>query len=153
MVENYEINSSTLALIALKNKTEVFEENDHFFVDKLANEIMEDSCAYFGSSLAGRQKGTEKLIGISYKAPVIVEESSEIIFFPTKSPRQESCSWIALSKINQYSRIGDKMLIEFKNGSRVVLSMSYGILDNQVLRATRLESVLRGRKNDKNCFK
>ncbi len=153
MVENYEINSSTLALIALKNKTEVFEENDHFFVDKLANEIMEDSCAYFGSSLAGRQKGTEKLIGISYKAPVIVEESSEIIFFPTKSPRQESCSWIALTKINQYSRIGDKMLIEFKNGSRVVLSMSYGILDNQVLRATRLESVLRGRKNDKNCFK
>ncbi len=153
MVENYEINSSTLALIALKNKTEVFEENDHFFVDKLANEIMEDSCAYFGSSLAGRQKGTEKLIGISYKAPVIVEESSEMIFFPTKSPRQESCSWIALSKINQYSRIGDKMLIEFKNGSRVVLSMSYGILDNQVLRATRLESVLRGRKNDKNCFK
>lgn len=153
MMENYEINSSTLALIALKNKTEVFEENDHFFVDKLANEIMEDSCAYFGSSLAGRQKGTEKLIGISYKAPVIVEESSEIIFFPTKSPRQESCSWIALSKINQYSRIGDKMLIEFKNGSRVVLSMSYGILDNQVLRATRLESVLRGRKNDKNCFK
>lgn len=152
-MENYEINSSTLALIALKNKTEVFEENDHFFVDKLANEIMEDSCAYFGSSLAGRQKGTEKLIGISYKAPVIVEESSEIIFFPTKSPRQESCSWIALSKINQYSRIGDKMLIEFKNGSRVVLSMSYGILDNQVLRATRLESVLRGRKNDKNCFK
>ena len=45
------------------------------------------------------------------------------------------------------------MVIEFKNGSRVVLDMSYGILDNQVLRATRLESVLRGRKKSKNCFK
>ena len=73
-MENYEINKDTLALISLKNKTEVFEENDHFFVDKVANEIMEASCAYFGSSLSGRQKGTENLIGSTYKAPVIVEE-------------------------------------------------------------------------------
>ena len=145
-MEDYEINSDTLALIALKNKTEIFEENNHFFVDKVANEIMEDSCAYFGSSLAGRQKGTEKLIGVSYKAPVIVEESKEMIFFPTLSPRKEACSWIALQKINKYFRLGDKMVIEFKNGNKVVLDISYGILDNQVLRATRLESVLRGRK-------
>ena len=152
-MENYEINKDTLALIALKDKTEVFEQDNHFFVDKSANEIMEESCAYFGSSLSGRQKGTENLIGVSYKAPVIVEESSEIIFFPTSSPRKEDCSWIHLSKINQYFRLGDKIVIEFKNGHRVVLDMSYGIFDNQVLRATRLESVLRSRKNDKNSFK
>ena len=152
-MEDYEINRKTLALIALKDKTEVFEEDNHFFVDKLTNEIMEDSCAYFGSSLAGRQKGTENLIGISYKAPVIVEESQEIIFFPTASPRNANCSWIHLSKINQYFRLGKKLVVEFKNGSRVVLDLSYGIFDNQVLRATRLESVLRGRKNDKNSFK
>ena len=152
-MENYEVNSNTLALIALKNKTEIFEEESHFIVDKSANEIMEESCAYFGSSLSGRQKGTEHLIGISYKAPIIVEESSEMIFFPTSSPRKEECSWISLQKINKHFRAGDKMVIEFKNGSRVVLNLSYGILDNQVLRATRLESVLRGRKNTKNCFK
>lgn len=145
-MENYEINSDTLALIALKNKTEIFEENNHFFIDKVANEIMEESCAYFGSSLAGRQKGTETLIGVSYKAPVIVEESKEMIFFPTLSPRRDACSWIALQKINKYFRLGDKMVIEFKNGNKVVLDISYGVLDNQVLRATRLESVLRGRK-------
>ncbi|MCI8394477.1 MAG: competence protein [Bacilli bacterium] len=145
-MENYEINSKTLALIALKNKTEIFEEESHFIVDKSANEIMEESCAYFGSSLKGRQKGTEFLIGVSYKAPVIVEESKEMIFFPTSSPRKENCSWISLQKINKYFRAGEKMVIEFKNGSRVVLDLSFGILDNQVLRATRLESVLRGRK-------
>lgn len=149
-MKNYEINTDTLALIALKDKTEVFEENDHFFVDKIANEIMEDSCAYFGSSLEGRQKGTASLIGINYKVPVIVEESKEMIFFPTLSPRKDNCSWISLQKINQYYRIGDKMIIEFKNGSRVVLNVSFGVIDNQVLRATRLESVLRSRKNDKN---
>ena len=152
-MESYEINKDTLALIALKDKTEVFEENDHFFVDKVANEIMEASCEYFGSSLAGRQKGTENLIGSTYKAPVIVEESQEIIFFPTESPRREECSWISLQKINKYFRMGDKIVVEFKNGSRVVLNISYGKLDNQVMRATRLESVLRERKYDKNSFK
>ncbi len=152
-MENYEINTETLALISLKNKTEVFEENDHFFIDKVANEIMESSCEYFGSSLSGRQKGTERLIGVSYKAPVIVEETEEMIFFPTESPRNDSCSWISLQKINKYFRCGEKMVIEFKNGSKVVLDLSYGKLDNQVLRATRLESVLRGRKSNKNSFK
>lgn len=49
--------------------------------------------------------------------------------------------------------MGDKIVVEFKNGSRVVLNISYGKLDNQVMRATRLESVLRGRKYDKNSFK
>lgn len=149
-MEEYEINSNTLALIALKNKTEIFEENDHFYVNKTANQIMENSCSYFGSSLSGRQKGTEHLIGVSYKAPVIVEESKDIIFFPTLSPRKEDCSWISLQKINRYYRVEDKLLVEFKNGSSVVLDISYGILDNQVLRATRLESVLRSRKNNKN---
>ena len=138
-MESYEINKDTLALIALKDKTEVFEENDHFFVDKVANEIMEASCEYFGSSLAGRQKGTENLIGSNYKAPVIVEESQEIIFFPTESPRREECSWISLQKINKYFRMGDKIVVEFKNGSRVVLNIYYGKQDNQVMRATRLE--------------
>lgn len=152
-MQNYEINTDTLALIALKDKTEVFEENDHFFVDKIANEIMESSCEYFGSSLAGRQKGTERLIGVNYKAPVIVEESKEMIFFPTESPRNSNCSWISLQKINKYFRLGDKIVVEFKNGSRVVLDLSYGRLDNQIMRATRLESVLRWRKSDKNSFK
>jgi len=152
-MEDYEINSETLALIALKNKTEIFEEGGHFFVDKPVHEIMENSCAYFGSSLSGRQKGTERLIGVSYKAPIIVEESKEMIFFPTSSPRKELCSWISLQKISRYFRIGDKMAIEFKNGSQVVLNISFGVLDNQVLRATRLESVLRSRKKDEKSFK
>lgn len=151
-MEKYEINCETLALIALKDKTEILEENNRFIVDKSVNEIMEESCAYFGSSLSGRQKGTEKLIGIHYKAPIIVEESREIIFFPTTSPRNVECSWISLQKINHYYRNGNQMIVEFKNGCKINLAISYGILDNQILRATRLESVLRNHKNDEKMF-
>ena len=39
-------------------------------------------------------------------------------------------------------------MVIFTNGDLLDLDISYGILDNQVLRAARLESVLRIRKNN-----
>lgn len=148
-MQDYEINSQTLALINENNKTKVYEEKEIFYVDKCPNKIMEDSCEYFGSSLGGRQKGTFNLIGVTHKCPVIVEESKEIIFFPTVSPRLKECNWISLKNIDKYYTENDKVVILFKNSQKIELILSYGVVDNQILRATRLESVLRGRKNIK----
>ncbi len=152
-MENYEINNNTVALYAMGEKTRVYEENDNFIVNKCANEIMEESCMYFGSSLAGRKKGTEKLIGVSYKAPIIVEETKSIIFFPTSSPRLSTCSWIRVSSIERYYYSQNQLIVEFKNGEKICLDTTYGIVDNQVLRATRLESILNGRKLEKKVQK
>lgn len=149
-MKEYEINDGTLALISKDEETTIVYEDDKIYqVNKNANEIMEDSCSYFGSSLAGRQQGTSNLIGVTHKSPVIVEESREIIFFPTCSPRLEKCSWVSLNNIEKYYTDGKKVIIEFKNGKKLKLNLSYGIIDNQILRATRLESVLRGRKSIK----
>lgn len=148
-MQDYEINTDTLALINEKDKTKVYEKDNVFYVDKSANKIMEDSCEYFGSSLSGRQKGTFNLIGVTHKCPVIVEETKEIIFFPTISPRLKNCNWISLNNIEKYYNEKGKVVIIFKNGQKLELPTSYGIVDNQILRATRLESVLRGRKRAK----
>lgn len=152
-MENYEINKNTVALYAMGEKTRVYEEDTNFIVNQSANKIMEESCRYFGSSLEGRKNGTKNLIGVSYKAPIIVEESCNIIFFPTSSPRLSDCSWIRLSSINRYYYENNHLIIEFKNKDKIVLNTSYGIVDNQVLRATRLESVLNGRKLEKSIQK
>lgn len=152
-MKEYEINEDTLALIALNDKTKVFEKSKTFTVHKEISEIMEESCQYFGSSLSGRQKGTENLIGISYKAPIIVEESKNIIFFPTTSPRLKNCNWISLNNLERYYTKNNKIVLEFKNKQKIMLNLSYGVIDNQILRATRLEAVLRGRKLLKNTKK
>ena len=152
-MENYEVNDKTLALCGYEGKTRVYEEDSSFLVDKSANEIMENSCNYFGSSLEGRQKGTQKLIGVSYKAPVIVEVTKDIIFFPTSSPRSKNCSWLRSSKINSYYYRGGKLLVEFKNGDKIFVDASYGIIDNQLIRAMKLEMALRSRKIEKNIQK
>ena len=152
-MENYEINNNTVALYAMGNKTRVYEEDTSFIVNKSANAIMEESCQYFGSSMSGRKKGTESLIGVSYKAPIIVEESNSIIFFPTTSPRLSTCSWLRLSFVDRYYYEKNKLIVVFKNGEKLALDTTYGVVDNQVMRATRLESVLNGRKVEKKVQK
>ncbi len=147
-MDEYEINEKTLAIIPLSNsKTRIFEDTDSYTINKPAIKIMEDSCQFFGSSLLGRQKGTTRLIGVSHKAPIIIEESKEIIFFPTSSPRKTMCSWLSLKNIDRYYTKNKNVLVKFKNNTQIELNISYGIIDNQILRATRLESVLRSRKN------
>ena len=149
-MESYEINSDTLAIIPKsENESIVYESDNKYIVKESVDKIMEDSCKYFGSSLVGRQKGTESLIGVSYKAPIIVEETKNIIFFPTCSPRIKSCNWISLNNLERYYSKNQKIVLEFKNKQKIMLNLSFGVIDNQILRATRLEAVLRGRKMQK----
>lgn len=148
MLDNYEITKSTLAIIPIDSKRcEVIEDEDEFVINKNSTKIIDDSCKFFGSSLNGRHEGTKNLIGVNYKAPIIVEETSEIIFFPTNSPRISDCTWISLNNLENYKKNNGKTKVCFKNGKEIEVNVSYGSLENQVLRSTRLESILRKRKN------
>ena len=148
-MNSYEINNDTLAILPLNEyKSKVIEKTKTFVVDLTPMKIIENSCAYFGSSYQGRFLGTKNLIGISHKAPIIIEESREIIFFPTNSPRIYECAWISLKNLQNYKKGKDNTTIIFNNGHLLNLDISYGSLDNQVLRAARLESVLRLRKSN-----
>lgn len=150
MKDIYEINGSTLAVIALPgNRSRIYEEDQEFDLDIPTTTIIDHSCNFFGSSYAGRFEGTKSLLGINYKAPIIVEESKELIFFPTSSPRFEDCSWIAIGHLKEYQRSGKYSKVLFYNGISLPLHISYGSLQNQALRATRLQVVLRTRKLNK----
>lgn len=147
MLTNYEINSSTLAIIPIsKTVSKIIEEDDIITVNKNTTEIIDDSCKFFGSSYLGRHEGTKNIIGVNYKAPIVIEETNDIIFFPTSSPRFDNCYWICLKKILKYKKEAGKTIIVFKNGYELPINISTGSLENQILRSTLLESVLRSRK-------
>lgn len=146
-MKSYEISNDTLAIIPIDNYcSKVIERESTFLVDKTPMKVVEDSCEYFGSSYEGRHKGTKKLMGITHKSPIIIEESKEIIFFPTTSPRLYECAWISFKNIVNHQRSKNNSIIQFKNGCLLELDISYGSLENQILRSARLESVLRDRK-------
>mgnify|MGYP000849135981 FL=1 len=148
-MSEYEINKDTFAILPIgKTQSRIIEKDHTFIVNVTPMQIISDNCSYFGSSYNGRFSGTKKLIGVSHKAPIIIEETNEVIFFPTNSPRLDDCAWISLKNLYNYKRNNENSMVIFTNGDLLDLDISYGILDNQVLRAARLESVLRLRKNN-----
>lgn len=147
MLQSYEINNGTLAVIPInENTTKILEIDNEYIVKKSSLEIIDDSCNYYGSTYKGRYEGTKKLIGMSYKLPIIIEESKNIIFFPTTSPRLNDCFWISLNNIKNYIKDQDGSIIVFKNDSVVNINVSIFILESQILRASRLSSILQSRK-------
>lgn len=150
-MENYEINQDTLAIIPKNKKTcIVYEKDNEYIIDNSALKVMENSCEYFGSTLSGRQKGATSLINITHKVPVIVEESNEIIFFPTSSPRLDECGWISLNNIKGINRTNNGCKINFKEGKEININASYGSINNQILRSSLLHLELKSRKDKKN---
>lgn len=148
MLDNYEINKSTLAIIPVEsNISKIYEHDSNFIINKSVADIINHSCKYFGSSYMGRHEGTKSLIGISHKSPIIIEESRNLIYFPTSSPRKsDECCWISLNHINHYMKNDNNTIIIFENGSQLELNISIGSFDNQYSRAIKLENVLRKRK-------
>ncbi len=148
---NYEINYNTQLILPIGEfESKVIEHDEEYVVNNSVQEILEHSCEYFGSSYEGRKDGTRKMLGITHKSPIIVEESRKMIFFPTTSPERQDCIWINLEKIEKYYKIDNgKSAILFKNGDILEFDISFGSLSNQILRATRLKFILDERLSKK----
>ena len=147
-MDNYEINNNTIALIFNDYKTYIYEVDNFIVINKIPNNLIKYSCEYFGSSLKGRIEGTKYITGITHKSPIIIEETNEIVFFPTSSPRLDSCSWIRNKYVIKYEKIDSKSCYLYLiNGRKIKINCSYETIDNQIMRSSRLESVIRYRKS------
>ena len=147
-LSSYTINKKTLAIVPISdNKTKIYESNNVIVVAEPVKKLIEDNCRYYGSSYDGRKKGTSDLIGVTHKSPIVIEDSTGIIFFPTCSPRLKNCSWISLNNIDTYKKYNTESMITFQNNLTLKIPVSSKIINNQILRATRLEVVYQKRKN------
>ena len=143
MIDEYEINTATQAIVPINEyQTRVYEEETEYIVDKPANKIINYNCNFYGSSYVGRCEGTKSLIGIKSKIPIIIEESRNIIFFPTTSIRSKQSSWIALNNIESYYKDEKNSYIKFKDGRKLKLDISFFSLENQYYRSIMLKSKL-----------
>ena len=146
-MKEYEINSATLAIVPIDDQvSKVYEEEEEYIIQKSANSIIKQNCEFYGSSYEGRCIGTKYLTGIKSKHPIIIEESRNIIFFPTSSIRTGQSTWIALNKIKKYNKTKYNSQVLFKNEKTIDLDISLYSLENQIIRATMLKSKLYERK-------
>ncbi|MBR2588249.1 MAG: competence protein ComK [Bacilli bacterium] len=155
MENEQEINSETCAINYTNEKTCcLIQGKESIRINSHINQFLNYNCNYFGSSLEGRLTGSKQLLGMKYKLPIIIEESQEIILFPTKSYRNHS-SWISLTKIQKYEKSGKQTLVTFTTGKIEKYDISYESFENQVLRATKLLLILKNHKSkiDKKILK
>ena len=147
-LDDYQINIDTFVIIPIgKSKSKVYEAGESFIVNKSSFKIIEDSCLYFGSSYDGRRYATKNLIGVDMKIPIIIEESRNIIFFPTSSCIRDNSIWVSYQNLLKYSKFNDLVTtLYFKNSKGIQIGCKYNLIDNQVIRCIKLERILFDRK-------
>ena len=144
----YEISNGTLAIVPNEDDNSlIYEDNERFIVEESPFKIMEDSCKYFGSTYQGRKDSAKEILGAEYKIPVVIEDSTNLIVFPTTSPKAEDCAWICLNRVKNINKVDSfNTKITFDNDKELIVPCSYRSIENQLSRASRLDVILRKRK-------
>lgn len=140
-MDSYEINAATLCIVPIdENRSCVYEYDNKFIVNKSCLQIIERSCLFFGSSYEGRRNASCSLLNTLHKVPIIIEESSEIIFFPTTSSRNPDCIWISYNNFEGVDKI-DKHYskLYFKENNQFKVGVSNFVISNQIIRCQRLK--------------
>ncbi len=145
----YEVSNGTLAIVPNEeNSSLVYEDEDRYIVEQTPFKIMEESCKYFGSTYKGRKDSARDILGAEYKVPIIVEDTNNLIVFPTTSPIADDCVWIFLKRVKNFTKIDAcNTKIVFDNNKEIIVPCSYRTIENQISRASRLDLIMRNRKS------
>ena len=150
-INSYVVNLETLLLIPMGDDcTKVFEMDEEFIVKKDIMSIVKDSCLFFGSSFEGRKEGTKSLLKCGIKVPIIIEDSNNLILFPTLSFKNEKNLWVVYNNLLDYKKYDlENTLFLFKNNNDIKVNVRFNIVDNQVIRCLKLDTIIRKRKEIK----
>lgn len=145
----YEISRGTLAVVPNEFESSlIYEDDQRYLVEETPFKIMEDSCKYFGSTYEGRKRGAREILGAEYKVPIVIEDTDNLIVFPTTSPSSEDCVWISLKRVKNIQKIDiNHTKVIFDNNVEILIDCSYRTMENQLSRASRLDLILRNHKS------
>ncbi|MGX1900473.1 competence protein ComK [Thermolongibacillus altinsuensis] len=150
VVNDFAASRYTMGIFPIHHHTSVWskviEEDGEYMVQMRPIDVIEQSCLYYGASLKGRKDGTKEIIGISHKAPLAIEPSNEIFFFPTISPSDPQCIWLSHLHIHHHEHAAlGKTRVTFSNGHIIELNISHHSFVNQLHRTAQLRTKLRER--------
>ncbi|MFC5735744.1 competence protein ComK [Cytobacillus gottheilii] len=150
IIEEYEINPNTMLIRPIqygsKTYSQIFELDEEVTSPFKPLDIIKEGCRFFGSSYEGRKEGTKQLTGITHKAPITIDSTNYIYFFPTASAHNIECTWISAEHIFSHKRIeGGETEITFRNKLSLRLPVSYNTFTNQLLRTALLKTTLMSR--------
>lgn len=128
------INGKTLIIYYNNFNTVMINTDGKIIINgNFIRSLLNKSCIFYGSSLNGRLKGSKDLLKCRYKLPIIISESNRLIFFPVNK-----YFWINFNMIESFEKKENHTIITFKNGYKRSIFVSYRVVNNQMLKCSRL---------------
>ncbi|WP_010631481.1 competence protein ComK [Sporolactobacillus vineae] len=150
--KQYVVNETTIALLPHNAEngsleTFVIEENREFITRATPLKIVQQSCAYFGSTYAGRKKGAAYL-GYKSMPPICVCSELNLYLFPLKSEAHRDNIWIAHSHISTWlpdSKDKNSVRVLTIHGDIIDLPVRMSIFERKAMRTAQFRIQLRER--------
>lgn len=146
-----EITTHTLAIIPKRDEqgrlgSLVLETKAEFLAKASPSKMMDTACKFFGADLRGKQIGTRAVSKMTHKLPISIDALSGMYFFPTMSPLNPKCAWIAHTHIREIIEVSNQRTkIIFKNNQSIIVDVSYGSMENQINRTAQYRFLLEER--------
>lgn len=150
--KQYIVNEKTIALLPHNAEdgsleTFVIEENCEFIARATPLQIVQQSCAYFGSTYAGRKKGAAHL-GYKSMPPICVCSELNLYLFPLKSEVHRDNIWIAHAHISTWlsgSKDKNSVRVLTIHGDIIDLPVRMSIFERKAMRTAQFRIQLRER--------
>jgi competence protein ComK len=150
--KQYIVNEKTIALLPHNAEdgsleTFVIEENCEFIAGATPLQIVQQSCAYFGSTYAGRKKGAAHL-GYKSMPPICVCSELNLYLFPLKSEVHRDNIWIAHAHISTWlsgSKDKNSVRVLTIHGDIIDLPVRMSIFERKAMRTAQFRIQLRER--------
>ncbi len=136
-LKEYEAHSDTLAVVAYRDpvyQSIIYEKKDIYLCQQTPTKIIQASCQPNGASYGGRKDYANYATGKRYKLPILIQESRNVLAFPTHSTDHMDCSWIFATHVNTfYSYQNNKAtIVIFKSDLELILPISAAIFRRQL---------------------
>jgi competence protein ComK len=121
--------------------TIILNEDMAFIVDKAPLEIVKDTIAFNGSNLKGALAGSKHMVGTSRMRPLMVNYLRSICVFPIGAYQSPDCIWINPTKVLNASPLGRKTLVDFPDGSTLIVNARLTAFNAKVQKAEQLKKM------------
>ncbi len=113
----------------------LFEDGNKETVTDRPQVFLDHLCIQYGSTRKGREDAYRALTGFHCKAPVLLSERLNTIYFPTTSPSNPDCVWLDASRlISVHTKNQISSLVLFSSGLKIEVGVDVRVIRNQVKR-------------------
>ncbi|MFA5719521.1 MAG: competence protein ComK [Acholeplasmataceae bacterium] len=120
----------------LKGYSEIVYKDYERIVDKSNITIIKKLCKAHLFNYDYRIKYTKEIFNIRTRIPIYISEN--LIFIPTKSPRNYDNVWVNYANINHISKINGKTKVVFNNLKEIMVDISYDSLLKNINHVKRI---------------